>query len=309
MKKKLVILMVVSFLIVSCSSTTNNALPSWFINQYDSTYTKNNFIVAVGSGDSKEEAEENAKISLSQTFNTSIKNAIVTYDNDNSSSLNTRGYIDTSVDELVGVNLVDTYLNGDGTFFVRVALNKKIASDKIRELVTPKNNEINSLMNSSNKNDFQYLKDLLRAQKIALSISKYYDQLSVLESVNVISPLMEIENKIANLKKSLNLEVVVNSDNQESSVQLKKVIESMLLDSGVSLNSTSAKLIVDYSDSMSNQKDGLYQCGFNLKMQLIDNDSVVFSINKDSRGIGISEENARNKALEKASSLVEGELF
>ncbi len=310
MKKKFALFLLSIFLLSSCSTTTNtNSMPNWFINQYDSSYTKNNYVVAVGSGETKEKAEENAKISLSQIFNTSIKNAIVTYDNNNSSSLNTRGYIDTTVDDLIGVNLVNTYVNNDGVFFVRVALDKRIAINKTKEIITPKNNEINSLLNKGNIDDFKYLKNLLKAQKIAISISKYYDQLSVLEGSFITSPSMKIEEKIADLKNSLTIDIIVNSDSKETSNKLKKVVQTMLLDSGVSIDESSAKLIIDYQDSMSDEKDGLYQCSFNLKLQLINNDSIVFSINKDSRGIGINEDSAKNKAMEKASKIVEGELF
>ncbi|MGD1823070.1 MAG: LPP20 family lipoprotein [Pleomorphochaeta sp.] len=310
MIKKLALLIVSVVLMMSCVITTSNeAMPSWFINQYDTNYSKLEYMVAVGSGDTKEEAEENAKISLSQSFNASIKNALVTYDNDTSSSLASRGYIDTSVDDLIGVNIVNTYINKDGVFFVRVAMNKQIAIDKTREILTPKSSEINSLLNKGGLSDYEYLRNLIRAQKLAISVKKYYDQLSVLENANVTSPLMSVENKIAEVKSNLTLEVLVNAKNCENANELKKVVETMLLESGVSVSGSDSILIVDYADDISNNSDGLYQCSFNLKVQLIDNDSVVFSINKDSRGIGVNESSARNKAMEKAAKLIEGELF
>ncbi len=308
MNRKIIILLLSILLIISCAST-NTSMPSWFINQYDSTYNKNSYMVAVGSGSTLEEAEENAKISLSQIFNTSIKNAMQTFENDTTSSFSTRGFIDTSVDDLIGVKVVNTFKNGEGIYFIRVALDKRIAINKTREIITPKNGEISSLMNRGNKNDFQYLNDLIRAQKIALGIQKYYDQLSVLENSNVVSPLLNIEKQIANIKSNLKIQVQVNSSDSSISNQLQNVVETMLIDGGVSLEPSSAILVVDYNEGSISTNENLYHVGFNLQVQLIDNKSVIFSINKDSRGIGISEETARNKAMDKAVSIIEGELF
>jgi len=296
-------------MIISCSSTNNNSIPNWFVNQYDSTYSKTNFIVAVGSGTSKEEAEENAKISLSQIFNTSIKNALVTYDNDNTSSLITRGYIDTSVDDLLGVKLVNTQLNNDGIFFVRIVLDKALASNKIREIITPKNNEINKLLVNSNNNSYEYLKNLIRAEKIAFENQKYYDQLSVLQDASVSSPLIDVQNKIYEVKNTLSMELIIDSVDLDTKKELQKVIETMLLNSGISIKPSKAKLNVEYKYSFSDVKNSLYQCNFDLYVQLIDDSNLIFSIDKSSRGIGISEETAKQKAMIKATEIIEGALF
>ena len=152
MKIKVALLIIITIVLSSCTSTNNSGLPSWFINQYDATYTKTDYICAVGSGSTKEEAQENAKVTISQIFNTSIKNALVTFDNDTTSSLSTRGYIDTSVDDLMGLKVANTFVNKDGTFFVRVALDKKMAINKIREIITPTNNEITNLIQSQGSN-------------------------------------------------------------------------------------------------------------------------------------------------------------
>lgn len=307
--KKVAILLLLSAIIISCSSTNNNSIPNWFVNQYDSTYSETNFIVAVGSGTSKEEAEENAKISLSQIFNTSIKNALVTFDNDNTSSLSTRGYIDTSVDDLLGVKLVNTQLNNDGIFFVRIVLDKALASNKIREIITPKSNEINNLLGNSNNNSYVYLKNLIRAEKIASENQKYYDQLSVLQDATVSSPLIDVQNKIYEVKKTLSMELIIDSEDLNTKRELQKVIETMLLNSGISIKPSKAKLNVEYKYSFSDVKDSLYQCNFDLYVQLIDDSNLIFSIDKASRGIGISEETAKQKAMIKATQIIEGELF
>jgi len=307
-KKHSILLLIVTLFLISCASS-NSSMPSWFVNQYDSTYNNNLYLVAVGAGDSLEEAEENAKISLSQTFNTSIKNAMQTFENDTTSSFSSRGFVETSIDDLVGVKVVNTYKSEEGIYYVRVALDKRLSIDKTREIITPNNNEINVLMMRGNKNNFQYLQDLLRAQKIAITIQKYFDQLSVLENTIVSSPLMNIENKIADIKSNLSIQIEVESPNIDSSNQLKNVIETNLIDSGISIEESSAMLIVDYNEGSVTKHDDLYHVGFNIQVQLIDNDFVVFSINKESRGIGISEETARNKALEKAVKIIEGELF
>ncbi len=307
--KKVAILLLLSVMIISCSSTNNNSIPNWFVNQYDSTYSKTNFIVAVGSGTSKEEAEENAKISLSQIFNTSIKNALVTYDNDNTSSLITRGYIDTSVDDLLGVKLVNTQLNNDSIFFVRIVLDKALASNKIREIITPKNNEINKLLVNSNNNSYEYLKNLIRAEKIAFENQKYYDQLSVLQDASVSSPLIDVQNKIYEVKNTLSMELIIDSVDLDTKKELQKVIETMLLNSGISIKPSKAKLNVEYKYSFSDVKNSLYQCNFDLYVQLIDDSNLIFSIDKSSRGLGISEETAKQKAMIKATEIIEGALF
>ncbi|MGD1817174.1 MAG: LPP20 family lipoprotein [Pleomorphochaeta sp.] len=307
--KKVAILLLLSAIIISCSSTNNNSIPNWFVNQYDSTYSETNFIVAVGSGTSKEEAEENAKISLSQIFNTSVKNALVTFDNDNTSSLSTRGYIDTSVDDLLGVKLVNTQLNNDGIFFVRIVLDKALASNKIREIITPKSNEINNLLGNSNNNSYVYLKNLIRAEKIAFENQKYFDQLSVLQDATVSSPLINIQNKIYQVKNNLSMELIIDTPDLDTKRELQKVIETMLVDSGISIKPSNAKLNVEYKYSFSDAKDSLYQCNFELSVQLIEESNLIFSINKSSRGIGISEATAKQKAIKKATEIIEGELF
>jgi len=308
--RKIISLLILSCMFfTSCVSVNNNSIPNWFINQYDSSYSKNNYICAVGAGESKEEAEENAKVSLSQIFNTSIKSATVTFDNDTTSSMSSRGYIDTSVDDLVGVSVINTQVDNNGTFYVRVALDKKIASNKIRSIITPKNNEINSLMMDNSKSNFVYLQNLLRAKNIALTIQNYYDQLSVLENATVVSPLMNIENKIAKIKETLAISVVVNAQDIQQTNDLKKVVETMLLNSGVDINANGSTLEIEYKDSLAPPKDNLYQCTFTLKAQLIDKGNVVFSLDKTSRAIGISENSAKEKALEKAMTIIEGELF
>jgi hypothetical protein len=307
-KKRFILVILASLFIISCASTVENSMPNWFLNQYDGTYSKNNYLCSVGAGASKEEAEENAKIALSQIFNTSIKNASVSFDNDNSSSFASRGFIDTTVDDLIGISVVNTFVDNEGLFYIRVALDKRLASNKIREIITPTNNEINSLMSESGS-VYTNFQNLIRAQKLAIGIQKYFDQLSVLQNATVTSPLIKIENKIARLKETLAVRVVVNSDDEIASEQLEKVVQSMLLDSGVSINDEGALLEIDYNWSMAPPKDNLYQCNFSLKAQLFENSAVVFSLDTNSRGIGISEESAKSKAYKKAKTIIEGELF
>ncbi len=310
MKNKLLFSIVLSLLFVSCASVSNQGIPSWFINQYDAPCNKTDFICAVGSGSSKEEAHENAKVALSQIFNTKIQNALVLYDSDNKSTLDSIGYVDTSVDDLIGLKLVNTYVNKDGVFFVRVALEKKLAINKLREIITPSNREIASLLASNNESDLTYLQNLLRAKKIAISIQQYFDQLSVLEEATVPSPLISVENKINMLKKNLSLDVKVESEDSFTKSQLEKAVQTMLINSGIGIsNNSESLLILSYSWSNAPPKNGLYQCNFNLEMQVKEDSNTIISLEKQGRGIGISEENAQSKAIEQAISLIEGELF
>lgn len=308
MKTKVGLLILISIILISCETTNSSNVPSWFINQYDATYTKTDYICAVGSGSTKEEAQENASVTISQIFNTSIKNALVTFDNDTTSSMSSRGYIDTSVDDLMGLKVVNTYVNNEGTFFVRVALDKKIAINKIREKITPTNNEITSLMQLK-ESDFEYLQDLLRARKLAMSIQSYFDQLSVLEQSTVTSPLLSIEKKITALKQELSLSLNVESENSFAREQLQKAVETMLLDNGISINEGKAILTLDYNSSNAPPKDGLYQCNFTLKVQVIENSVVVISYDKNGKAIGISDSNAQEKAIEKVVEIIQGELL
>ncbi len=309
MKTKVSLLLILSLFLISCANISNNSLPSWFIDQYDLSYSRENYICSVGTGSTKEEAGENAKIALSHIFNTSIKNSLVTFDSDTSSSMNSLGYIDTSVDDLVGVKIVNTYINSDGTYFVRVALNKKLAIDSITELITPKNNEINSLINANYVSEFEYLQNLMRARTIALSMQKYFDQLSVLQGFRVTSPLVNIEDKMTAVKQNLSVNVVVEASDDFSKEQIQKAIETMLLDNGISINSDGADLVVEYIYDLAPPKDNLYQCSFTLKVQLIENSNVLLSFDKNSRAISITEDSAKIKATEKVSEIIMGELF
>jgi hypothetical protein len=308
-KTKVSLLLILSFILVSCANISNTSLPSWFIDQYDSSYSRENYICSVGSGSTKEEAGENAKIALSQIFNTSIKNSLVTFDNDTSSSMSSLGYIDTSVDDLVGVKIVNNYINNDGTYFVRVALNKKLAIDSITELITPTNSEINSLINADYVSEFEHLQNLMRARTLAISIQKYFDQLSVLEGVRVTSPLLSIEDKMTSVKQNLSVNVVVETDDELVQGQIKKALETMLLDNGISIQTDGADLVVEYIYDLAPPKDNLYQCSFSLKVQLIENSNVLLSFDKNSRAIAISEDSSKLKATEKAAEIIMGELF
>jgi len=134
------VLLLVFFMLVSCTQlgTTGSGKPTWLDRGYDATYDEATYLCAVGSGSNRERAVDSALSSLSQVFNAQVRSltevtSLSSRETDaagnvtfaESSEMVESGSVASQTGNIIGAEVVGTYIDDLGRVYVRVALHRK----------------------------------------------------------------------------------------------------------------------------------------------------------------------------------------
>lgn len=304
MKKiKYVMLLMLCFLLVGCSSYKMfDDAPSWLSDTYDKQYSKKDYLCAVGTGSSKETAEQNAKSSLSQIFNTKVSVVMQesTFDDTitSSSLFSSYGVINSEVENLLGIETVNIYKDKFDKYWVRIAMNRKNAANNISSMIEADMANIDLLMREykMDSNHIEGLRHLLDAQNLAVKVEPYLQRLSVIKEYTVKSPLIDIEKSLAAAKK--NLAITINYDGSVDSL-LKVSLQSSLEEKGFTVKNSSKIILNVKSDFEISEYDGLSYCNMNFQVELKTDNMIIWTYSDVEKGVGINIISSKEKAVKK----------
>lgn len=303
--------------LAGCTSISNGGsnLPSWVSNAYDSDYSSSRYLCAVGSGESKQQAEKNAKNSLSQIFNTSVKSTMqeFTFDDGTSSEsiFSSFDTLNSDLENMLGIEVADVYQDMEKEYWVRVCLDKNKAKNNISASVEAKLTEVYSLISQSitKVNPFEKYRLLRQAKSLALKIQPSIDQLSVLNGYTVTSPLTEIINSLTKIKSNLVISLDLTKVSEEKKDVISSGLKKYLESQGFTITEgAKATLFVTYEEIIST-KDDFYYCNNDFTATLESNGITIDSFTSAVRGIGINEKAASTKAVVKTLKSMENEFL
>ncbi|MCH3917056.1 MAG: LPP20 family lipoprotein [Spirochaetia bacterium] len=322
-KKRLLLLdMVLSCLVLlgGCASVSNSnhkELPSWVSDTYDGHYPKKDYVCAVGSGTTKEQAQHHAMDALAQTFSSDVVVTQQAMDYDDTvaatSSLMELSTIESTLEGVEGVEVSNLFADAAGTFWVRVVLDRKQAASAIRSQVSEAQKNILSLESKAlaATSPFDAYRGLRSALLQASKIQPKVLMLGVLDQTTTVSPVSQVEAMVNAIKPQLILDLKVEGPDSKVSQKLDTAVRQVLLDEGLTVRKGAAALLsISYQGSFSDKaSSGFYLCNYALQASLTDRDTQVLSYADSGRGAGITQEVAAQKALQVAMAKLQKGLF
>ena len=140
--KKLILVLLSTLIIISCTT------PSWINNPYES-YSRDNYVAAVGYGDTSDAADVNAKAELASLFGLRVSTMTVRTvtqsltDYDESFMMSNASYAD--VDNLYGVEIVKRIVDRDGRYVSLCVMEKTSTIEYLKGNILDKRDAVNRL--------------------------------------------------------------------------------------------------------------------------------------------------------------------
>ena len=230
-----------------------------------------------------------------------------------SSEMMDSGSVASQTENIIGAEVVGTYIDDLGRVYVRVALHRKrtaeLYKNRIAELAA-------SLSQARTKSALasdplrSYLL-LLQAKSLAREQQSLYDQLQVLLQQPQRQVLLGYERELAALAENIQIGVQVVSDDASTPV-LQAAFERGLQDFGfrISKQEEGAVLLVVYEVEPLQMADSPYQYArYSLSVQLKQGNETYVSYKKSEREAALSQVDAVAKALRSAGTSGVEEFF
>ena len=322
------VLLLVFFMLVSCTQlgTTGSGKPTWLDRGYDATYDEATYLCAVGSGSNRERAVDSALSSLSQVFNAQVRSltevtSLSSRETDaagnvtfaESSEMVESGSVASQTGNIIGAEVVGTYIDDFGRVYVRVALHRKrtaqLYKNRIAELAASLSQaRTKSALASDSLRSYLLL---LQAKSLVREQQSLYDQLQVLLQQPQRQVLLGYERELAVLAEKIQVSVKVVSDDASTPV-LQAAFEKGLQDFGfrISKQEEGPVLLVVYDVEPLQMADSPYQYArYSLSVQLMQGNETYVSYKKVEREAALSQVDAVAKALRSAGNSGVEEFF
>lgn len=320
--RKIILLALVSILFVASSScaTTKQATPDWVVGRFDAELSAK-YILAVGSGRSREGAEKDARHNLASYFGTDINSrtyAGTTYYErggsvQTSQVYNTDLLVDVKVDDLVCVEEIESFVDRDGAFYVLLGMNKRDSVAYYSSKLTDLNKEI-SFEYAGLEYSPHNLENLISLASLRKKVSKATEIIGMIGlidgsrhySASVSSFLVE------ELRKEYIDDISFSIELNGDAVSFVSSIESVITGNGFHLSSDPTASVVMVNLSLSNITGNTRNCfcGFDLAIEIKDKESgkIVYSWRKQGREAMSTYEQAQAKVIYNLSKNIEKEF-
>ncbi|MFA5467865.1 MAG: LPP20 family lipoprotein [Sphaerochaetaceae bacterium] len=317
------VLMVSVTVLIGCVSAVKP--PKWITTLYDHAYSEKNYICAVGSGSTRENAINAAFAALSQTFNTQVESMLtylgyssaetkgggetIFYDNQ---AMLDQSRLTSKSDRIVGGEVVNTYVDENQSVWVRVAVNRQksaqIYTKEMGELVR----EINTIKKRAQgvKSPLLRYFQLLDAQPIALEHLQLAQQVSLLIGKTEKTYLHEIRQELDDLAATITLalEVEVETPQEEQERTQKEIIgafRALFNDFGFKVGELDERgiprvKIAFFVKEDENQQGPYVHVHYSLSVTIEEAGKLVGSYQKGQRETALSAKEARYRALRSA---------
>lgn len=303
------VLLLVVF-VTSCSSLKGSyKTPSW-VTETEHEYTKNN-LCAVGIASSQDQANSIAISNIGKIIKQKIESEITVV---NSEKLNSTGNAELSssmnqivrtsalIDNLVGVEIAETWIDRDGNYYSLAILNKAKTylyySQKISENEKTIKENINLI--SSDKDKFFIYGKLQNAIKLALDNESYLDIIYAVNkaSYTVTAKTMTKSNTIENIASDFARKISITISGLENEERTKNYFYKYFTSKGFSVNAPQQDYIFEIDMKIENSSSGeLYYARYNFSANLKDlqTDSIIYSYSASERVAHKSNADANQK--------------
>lgn len=307
--KNFCVLLLVVF-VTSCSSLkVNYKTPNW-VTETEHEYTKNN-LCAVGIATSQDQANSIAISNIGKIIKQKIESEITVV---NSEKLNSTGNAELSssmnqivrtsalIDNLVGVEIAETWIDRDGNYYSLAILNKAKTylyySQKISENEKTIKENINLI--SSDKDKFFIYGKLQNAIKLALDNESYLDIIYAVNkaSYTVTAKTMTKSNTIENIASDFARKISITISGLENEERIKNYFYKYFTSKGFSVNAPQQDYIFEIDMKIENSSSGeLYYARYNFSANLKDlqTDSIIYSYSASERVAHKSNADANQK--------------
>ncbi len=301
------VLLLVVF-VTSCSSLKGKT-PNW-VTETEHEYTKNN-LCAVGIASSQDQANSIAISNIGKIIKQKIESEITVV---NSEKLNSTGNAELSssmnqivrtsalIDNLVGVEIAETWIDRDGNYYSLAILNKAKTylyySQKISENEKTIKENINLI--SSDKDKFFIYGKLQNAIKLALDNESYLDIIYAVNkaSYTVTAKTMTKSNTIENIASDFARKISITISGLENEERIKNYFYKYFTSKGFSVNAPQQDYIFEIDMKIENSSSGeLYYARYNFSANLKDlqTDSIIYSYSASERVAHKSNADANQK--------------
>lgn len=303
------VLLLVVF-VTSCSSLKGSyKTPNW-VTETEHEYTKNN-LCAVGIASSQDQANSIAISNIGKIIKQKIESEITVV---NSEKLNSTGNAELSssmnqivrtsalIDNLVGVEIAETWIDRDGNYYSLAILNKAKTylyySQKISENEKTIKENINLI--SSDKDKFFIYGKLQNAIKLALDNESYLDIIYAVNkaSYTVTAKTMTKSNTIENIASDFARKISITISGLENEERTKNYFYKYFTSKGFSVNAPQQDYIFEIDMKIENSSSGeLYYARYNFSANLKDlqTDSIIYSYSASERVAHKSNADANQK--------------
>lgn len=303
------VLLLVVF-VTSCSSLKGSyKTPNW-VTETEHEYTKNN-LCAVGIASSQDQANSIAISNIGKIIKQKIESEITVV---NSEKLNSTGNAELSssmnqivrtsalVDNLVGVEIAETWIDRDGNYYSLAILNKAKTylyySQKISENEKTIKENINLI--SSDKDKFFIYGKLQNAIKLALDNESYLDIIYAVNkaSYTVTAKTMTKSNTIENIASDFARKISITISGLENEERIKNYFYKYFTSKGFSVNAPQQDYVFEIDMKIENSSSGeLYYARYNFSANLKDlqTDSIIYSYSASERVAHKSNADANQK--------------
>ncbi len=322
--KKGIILFCGVLLLAGCVSTPSGP-PNWINSLYDKAYDEGIYICAVGAGSTRDNAINAAFATLSQTFSTQVESTLIysgyssaeTLGGGETTFYDSEAMLDQSQltsksGPIVGGEVVNTYVDSNGTVWVRVAINRQktaqIYSKEMDELAR----QIASIKMgaATAPTPLSRYFTLLEALPMALEHLLYGQQIVLLTGATKKSYLRELNEELDQIAASvtLALEVSVAVPSDEEELTQKEVLgafRALLNDFGFKLGEVGAQGVpivkISYIVKEDESTQGPYShAHYTLSVAIVDGEKTIGSYQRSQRETAMTPREARTRALRSA---------
>ncbi len=333
-------LIFILFSVISCASTSNTAssssdtaqdrpqtttgtLPTVFLNPNE-TYNNALYLVAVGSGDSLEQARQSALSTLLQQIEVSIDTSFETnesyQESSGSADISTQIFDSSkssSAGTLIAVEYGESHQDNVGRLYAIAYINRQKVANIYRDRIEKNEKEIEQLLqNAATKEKLDQYAQYLKA----LNLSKKNQAL--IQQLEVISPISATTQKnspttinglLRSAAQSLQFSIETNIDNDVADIDLQNKLTSavsellsnlqfQIVTSGETYRATAS---VNWSEETNDYPTIFWNINFTIS-EVIDADNGVTIISKNKRGRskGINTDAARRLAINDISTVL-----
>ena len=306
-------------------ATTPSGPPNWINTLYDQAYEETTYICAVGAGSTRENAVNAAFAALSQTFSTQVESTLIysgyssaeTLGGGETTFYDSEAMLDQSQltsksGPIVGGEVVNTYVDSNGTVWVRVAINRQktaqIYSKEMDELAR----QIASIKMgaATAPTPLSRYFTLLEALPMALEHLLYGQQIVLLTGATKKSYLRELNEELdliaATVTLALDLSVAAASGDEElTQKEVLGAFRALLNDFGFKLGEVGAQGVpivkISYIVKEDESTQGPYShAHYTLSVAIVDGEKTIGSYQRSQRETAMTPREARTRALRSA---------
>lgn len=261
----------VALLFVGCSSskstTDNNGLPDWVL-EPSSEYSEQQYLMAVGSGNSLNEARSDALSSLSQIFQVDVDAQENLYTETIDRTINNEMYSENTSEllnnirlgtnqELMNTSILDSEIDANGTYYALAGMDRAESSQIYQQEISNNNRRISELdMNAeSEDNTIQKLLLLTQAKSFAAANVVLTKQLNIIRGGagsggSATETHTQIQEKVRNVQQQAN--VIINTENATEIV--RSSVSSVLQNAGFNITESSQNAVLSVSINYQTQR-------------------------------------------------------